>query len=168
MRYITLAAGLAATASAISGIVVPGSIAADSSFEASFEDAGVSDNYRVFLSAAVVGANGPMCTCHLVCFARYDILTISRLPQELHQPLVAGQPYHPSCCRPRRKLLLHRHRRSFERPGHDLQQSLHLHRRIWSTNPIRAASQRRALLGREQVALRRYGVRSQVRKRQLP
>lgn len=64
MRYTALAAGLAATAQAINGIVVPGSITANTSFQASFKDVQSSDEYRVFLSAAVVGANGPMCKAH--------------------------------------------------------------------------------------------------------
>lgn len=61
-RYAALAASFVATASAINGIVVPGTIAANSGFQATFEDAKDSDHYRVFLSAAVVGTNGPMCT----------------------------------------------------------------------------------------------------------
>jgi len=61
MRYTVLAASLIATASAISGITVPSTITAETSFQATFQDAGNSDSYRVFLSAAVVGANGPMC-----------------------------------------------------------------------------------------------------------
>lgn len=60
VRYSGLAASAATLAHALNGIAVPTEIAADTSFQATFQNAG-SDSYRVYLSAAVTGAQGPMC-----------------------------------------------------------------------------------------------------------
>lgn len=54
---------LAAGAQALDGIVVPDVIAADTAFSATFSN-GNSDQYRVYLAAALAGVNGP--TCYLV------------------------------------------------------------------------------------------------------
>jgi len=62
-RYAALAASLIATVQALNGIVVPGTVAANTPFNATFQNGG-SDSYRVYLSAALAGVNGP--TCYLV------------------------------------------------------------------------------------------------------
>ncbi|KAK4540130.1 hypothetical protein LTR36_009795 [Oleoguttula mirabilis] len=62
-RYAALAASLVAAAKALDGIVVPGTVAAGTSFNATFLN-GSSDKYRVYLAAALTGVNGP--TCYLV------------------------------------------------------------------------------------------------------
>ncbi|KAH9826506.1 hypothetical protein Tdes44962_MAKER00469 [Teratosphaeria destructans] len=61
--FILAVASLAVTANALDGIVVPDTIAADTSFNATFEN-GNSDLYRVYLAAALAGATGP--TCYLM------------------------------------------------------------------------------------------------------
>ncbi|KAK5134170.1 hypothetical protein LTR08_006830 [Meristemomyces frigidus] len=62
-RYAALAASLIASVHALNGIVVPGTVAANTPFNATFQNGG-SDSYRVYLSAALAGVNGP--TCYLV------------------------------------------------------------------------------------------------------
>ncbi|KAF2768368.1 hypothetical protein EJ03DRAFT_337008 [Teratosphaeria nubilosa] len=61
--FILAVASFAAAANALDGIVVPETIAADTSFNATFEN-GSSDQYRIYLAAALAGANGP--TCYLI------------------------------------------------------------------------------------------------------
>lgn len=48
---------------ALDGIVAPALVSAGEPFEVSFENGGSDprDQYRVFLAAASVGQNGPMC-----------------------------------------------------------------------------------------------------------
>lgn len=62
-RYAALAASLIAAAKALDGIVVPDTVAANTEFQATFQN-GNSDKYRVFLAAALTGVNGP--TCYLI------------------------------------------------------------------------------------------------------
>ena len=59
-RFAPLAATLIAIVKALDGIVVPTTVAANTAFNATFLDA-KSDQYRVFLSAALTGVNGPTC-----------------------------------------------------------------------------------------------------------
>ncbi|KAK0937987.1 hypothetical protein LTR29_010435 [Friedmanniomyces endolithicus] len=59
-RTTALAASLALTAHAIDGLTVPGTIAADTEFQATFQN-GNSDSYRVYLAASLAGTNGPTC-----------------------------------------------------------------------------------------------------------
>lgn len=59
-RYAALVATLLATATALDGIVVPSEVSADQQFQATFSN-GNSDQYRVFLAAALAGTNGPTC-----------------------------------------------------------------------------------------------------------
>ena len=55
---------LVASANALNGIVAPGNISAGSTFEVTFENAN-SDQYRVYLAAALAGVNGPTCKLEL-------------------------------------------------------------------------------------------------------
>ncbi|KAK1063030.1 hypothetical protein LTR33_012382, partial [Friedmanniomyces endolithicus] len=57
-RTLALAASLTITAQALDGLTVPSSIAADTEFQATFQN-GNSDNYRVYLAASLAGTNGP-------------------------------------------------------------------------------------------------------------
>ncbi|KAK0952697.1 hypothetical protein LTR91_024253 [Friedmanniomyces endolithicus] len=57
-RTTALAASLALAAHALDGLTVPSSIAADTEFQATFQN-GNSDNYRVYLAASLAGTNGP-------------------------------------------------------------------------------------------------------------
>ncbi|KAK1063394.1 hypothetical protein LTR74_009551 [Friedmanniomyces endolithicus] len=59
-RTTALAASLAIAAHALDGLTVPSSIAADTEFQATFQN-GNSDNYRVYLAASLAGTNGPTC-----------------------------------------------------------------------------------------------------------
>ncbi|KAK1034309.1 hypothetical protein LTS16_015521 [Friedmanniomyces endolithicus] len=59
-RTTALAASLALAAHALDGLTVPSSIAADTEFQATFQN-GNSDNYRVYLAASLAGTNGPTC-----------------------------------------------------------------------------------------------------------
>ncbi|KAK0817439.1 hypothetical protein LTR02_013250 [Friedmanniomyces endolithicus] len=59
-RTLALAASLTITAQALDGLTVPSSIAADTEFQATFQN-GNSDNYRVYLAASLAGTNGPTC-----------------------------------------------------------------------------------------------------------
>ena len=61
IRPAALVAYFVATARALTGIKVPESVSADSSFQATFSN-GDSDNYRVYLAASLAGVNGPTCT----------------------------------------------------------------------------------------------------------
>ncbi|EMF13358.1 uncharacterized protein SEPMUDRAFT_132679 [Sphaerulina musiva SO2202] len=67
MKYFTgrvvALATLAASVHALNGIVAPANISADTKFEVTFENAN-SDQYRVYLAAALAGVNGP--TCYLI------------------------------------------------------------------------------------------------------
>lgn len=58
-RVVALAT-LAASVHALNGIVAPANISADTKFEVTFENAN-SDQYRVYLAAALAGVNGPTC-----------------------------------------------------------------------------------------------------------
>lgn len=60
-RVVALAT-LAASVHALNGIVAPANISADTKFEVTFENAN-SDQYRVYLAAALAGVNGPTCKC---------------------------------------------------------------------------------------------------------
>lgn len=67
-RVVALAT-LAASVHALNGIVAPANISADTKFEVTFENAN-SDQYRVYLAAALAGVNGP--TCKFCCdFTRF-------------------------------------------------------------------------------------------------
>ncbi|TKA74351.1 hypothetical protein B0A55_05515 [Friedmanniomyces simplex] len=59
-RTTALAASLVAVAQALDGITVPGTVAANTEFQATFQN-GNSDSYRVFLAASLAGVNGPTC-----------------------------------------------------------------------------------------------------------
>ncbi|KAK0277911.1 hypothetical protein LTR35_009748 [Friedmanniomyces endolithicus] len=59
-RTLALAASLTITAQALDGLTVPNTIAADTEFQATFQN-GNSDNYRVYLAASLAGTNGPTC-----------------------------------------------------------------------------------------------------------
>ena len=59
-QYAAVAASLVAIVSAIDGIVVPSNVEANTPFNATFLN-GNSDQYRVFLAAALAGVNGPTC-----------------------------------------------------------------------------------------------------------
>ena len=63
-RFAALAATLIAVTNALDGISVPTTVAGNTAFEATFQD-GNSDQYRVFLSAALAGVNGPTCALSL-------------------------------------------------------------------------------------------------------
>lgn len=58
-RVVALAT-LTASVHALNGIVAPANISADTKFEVTFENAN-SDQYRVYLAAALAGVNGPTC-----------------------------------------------------------------------------------------------------------
>lgn len=58
-RVVALAT-LVASVHALNGIVAPANISADTKFEVTFENAN-SDQYRVYLAAALAGVNGPTC-----------------------------------------------------------------------------------------------------------
>lgn len=62
-KYAALVASFFVAAQALNGIVVPGTVAANTNFSATFQG-GNSDQYRVYLAAALTGVNGP--TCYLV------------------------------------------------------------------------------------------------------
>ncbi|KAK0321364.1 hypothetical protein LTR82_007817 [Friedmanniomyces endolithicus] len=80
-RTLALAASLTITAQALDGLTVPNTIAADTEFQATFQN-GNSDNYRVYLAASLAGTNGPT------------------LPPKLHLPLLASEPHNPRLRRP--------------------------------------------------------------------
>lgn len=61
MRYAALVACLVAVSQTLNGIVAPDTVAADIEFQVTFENAN-SDQYRVYLAAALTGVNGPTCT----------------------------------------------------------------------------------------------------------
>lgn len=67
-RYAALAASFAAAAQALGGITVPSVVAANTPFEVTFTGAN-SDQYRVYLAAAVTGAQGTSCE---FCGALYN------------------------------------------------------------------------------------------------
>lgn len=67
-RVVALAT-LAASVHALNGIVAPANISADTKFEVTFENAN-SDQYRVYLAAALAGVNGP--TCKLAASLRFS------------------------------------------------------------------------------------------------
>jgi hypothetical protein len=63
LPFVAFAIGLAAVVHALDGIVAPGTVAADSDFNVTFQN-GNGDQYRVYLAAALGGTNGPTCKYH--------------------------------------------------------------------------------------------------------
>lgn len=62
-RFTAVLATLTATVQALDGIVAPSQVTAGQEFEVTFQDAN-SDEYRVYLAAALAGVNGN--TCYLI------------------------------------------------------------------------------------------------------
>lgn len=80
-RVVALAT-LAASAHALNGIVAPANISADTKFEVTFENAN-SDQYRVYLAAALAGVNGP--TCKFAASLRFSCTKKMRLLTRIAQ-----------------------------------------------------------------------------------
>lgn len=168
-RVVALAT-FVASVHALNGIVAPANISADTKFEVTFENAN-SDQYRVYLAAALAGVNGP--TCKFVAASpRFSCTKKSaspnkeshRLPHQLdfsQEP--TQQPLHPRERRTISKLLFHRRRRPNHRPRRHLQQPLRPQRRDRKLLGIRKQARRLALLECRRPPLHRLRVRSRVR-----
>lgn len=169
-RVVALAT-LAASVHALNGIVAPANISADTKFEVTFENAN-SDQYRVYLAAALAGVNGPTCkfvaasprfSCTKKRSASPDKKS-HRLPHQLdisQEP--TQQPVHPRERRTISKLLFHRRRRPDHRPRRHLQQPLRPQRRHRKLLGIRKQARRLALLECRRPPLHRLRVRSRMR-----